>query len=262
MQRSQWLKTTGLLLVAGVCAGPGAAHALTAAELRGLLERREAVTVLDVRSAGAYAQGHLPGALSLPVEIVAQRRLPPLGRVVVVGDGVRGDEERRAVLDLNAKPGIRAELLEGGFPAWEGDGGASTRSGGLEVEQLRFLSYQELQAIAAGARDLVLVDLRSGESPRTELASRFPEAIQWRPELAGSGSPEGMDLAPLLAISRPAKKLLVLLDNGAGDDTAEAVARRLKAAGVGRVAMLAGGEASLSRAGRTGFGSVETGSAQ
>lgn len=263
MQRSDWLKTTGLLLVAGVCAASGAAHALTAAELRGLLERREAVTVIDVRGARDYAQGHLPGALHLPAELAAQKRLPPLGRVVVVGDGVRGDEARRALAALNAKPGIRAELLEGGFPAWEGEGGASTRSPGLAAEQPRFLSYQELQAVAADTPDLVLVDLRRGTGPLTALESRFPGVPSHRPEpVTADAGGEDMAISSLVEGSRPAKKLLVLVDDGAGDGTAEAVARRLKAAGVGRVAILAGGEDSLRRAGRTGVGTVRTGTAQ
>lgn len=252
MKGSRWLGVTGLLVLAGVGAVPSPARALTAPELRGLLERREAVTVVDVRSAGEFERGHVPGAIHIPAGVVTHKRLPPLGRVVVCGDGVRGDEARRALESLNAKPGIRAELLEGGYPAWEGDGAPSTRLSGLEEERLRYLTYQELEAVAADALDLVLVDLRGGgEGPSTDLSVKFPGAALRRPGAEAGGE------ASVAAEGHPARKLLVLIDDG--DGAAEAVARRLMAAGARRVAILAGGEVSLRREGRPGLRTVESG---
>ena len=57
---------------------------ITAGEVKGKLDREDAVLVVDVRSREAYDQSHIKGALSLPGKEAAARfrELPP-GRSIV-----------------------------------------------------------------------------------------------------------------------------------------------------------------------------------
>lgn len=57
---------------------------ITQEEFKTLLAARK-VTVVDVRDAGAFAAGHIPGALSIPLDSVEQaaERLRKLGKPVV-----------------------------------------------------------------------------------------------------------------------------------------------------------------------------------
>ena len=118
------------------------------------------------------------------------------------------------------------------------------------------ITYQKLKA--ASPDDLVLVDLRtaptasspgrkSGEpaAPLTDLRAEFPGAPVTKsafsvPSTRKSGTP-GAGGTPLL----------VLVDNG--DGTAEQTARALKANGVTRFVILAGGEQTLARQGQPGL---------
>ena len=47
------------------------------------------VTIIDVRGTGIYSQGHIPGAINIPSSIIAMKRLPSIGDVIVCGDGIR-----------------------------------------------------------------------------------------------------------------------------------------------------------------------------
>ncbi|MHB8766165.1 MAG: rhodanese-like domain-containing protein [Deferrisomatales bacterium] len=239
-------------LVAGLA--PGLARAVTAEALAEQLARREAVTVIDVRGAAAFGEGHLPGALHLPASLAAEKRLPPLGRVVVCGDGIRAGETRRAAEALAAKPGLRVEVLEGGYAVWEARGLPTTRAAGMGSDGLHVLTYEALADVAAADPGLAFADLRrSAPEPWSDLAARFPGAGVVRAEWG----PDGPALGALVAEGVSGRRLLVLVDDG--DGVAEPVARRLRVAGVGRVAVLAGGEVALRREGRAGLRTVETG---
>jgi rhodanese-related sulfurtransferase/DNA-binding transcriptional ArsR family regulator len=85
------------------------------------------VVVLDTRPAGEYAAGHIPGALSMPVDDL-EKRLKELPRKKVYVAYCRGPYciyADRAVEILKAN-GRRAKRLRGGFPDW--------RAAGLPVE--------------------------------------------------------------------------------------------------------------------------------
>jgi rhodanese-related sulfurtransferase len=243
-----------LLLAAGLAALPATGSAVTAQELRGLLDRREPVLIIDVRGGREFSEAHIPGALNIPREILPHKQLPPLGRVVVCGDGRRAGETEEAVAVLNARRGIRAEALEGGLAVWESHGFPSTRAAGAVAERLRYVTYQELRG-ADGAADLLLVDLRVG-GEGTDLAARFPALAQARVEAA---SGEEAVAATVARLGGDGRKLLVLIDDA--DGRSEALARRLKGAGVQRVAILAGGEEALRREGRSGLKTQELRSA-
>jgi rhodanese-related sulfurtransferase len=79
--------------------------------------------VIDARPVVEFRQGHIRGALSIPVDELAQRlnELPPGKEVVAYCRGpycVYADE---AVLLLHAR-GIPATRLEDGYPEWAAAG--------------------------------------------------------------------------------------------------------------------------------------------
>jgi rhodanese-related sulfurtransferase len=83
--------------------------------------------VLDVRPAGAFERGHIPGALSAaavdPAALMAQS---PGGRIeiFVVGRGPGDSLVREASLSLLRAGGHRVVELTGGMVEWELAGGA------------------------------------------------------------------------------------------------------------------------------------------
>jgi ArsR family transcriptional regulator len=95
-------------------------------ELLGRL-REGAVTVLDVRPADEFAMGHLPGAVSMPLDQLEARlaELDPTQDVVAYCRGPYCVLSFEAVAALRAR-GFKAHRLEDGLPEW--------RAAGLPVE--------------------------------------------------------------------------------------------------------------------------------
>ncbi|HRN61662.1 MAG TPA: metalloregulator ArsR/SmtB family transcription factor [Luteimonas sp.] len=85
------------------------------------------VTLIDVRPEHEFSLGHLPGALNIPVQDLAQRlrRLPKNRDIVAYCRGPFCVMAFDAVAALRAK-GYRVRRLEDGFPEW--------MAAGLEVE--------------------------------------------------------------------------------------------------------------------------------
>ena len=243
--------------------------AVTPVQLRQMLDQGDKLTIIDVRKPGLYSQGHIQGAINIPASIIAKKRLPPIGTVVVCGDGVRDDIALEAVKALNRKRGIEAEMLQGGFAAWEALNLPTTHKGGLDRKRTRYLSYQDFEKAAAANADIVLVDLRS----RTPAAEKSTAAQTQSPPAANrtltdlSKKFSGHTIIHLNRKTRsPGNKWdvssviqtrakgshhryhYVIIDDGDGEG--EKVARRLFAAGVKRVAILTGGERILCREGR------------
>lgn len=80
--------------------------------------RLPGLTVVDVRTPGEYASGHLPEALNIPLDQLG-RALPALRGVsgellVVCASGSRSENARRVL----AEHGIRAMTLTGGTSGW------------------------------------------------------------------------------------------------------------------------------------------------
>jgi rhodanese-related sulfurtransferase len=98
----------------------GQPKTVTAAELASLRERGEPVQILDVRSPGEYAAGHVPGAVNIPLEQVESRQadLDTRHLVVVCKSG------RRAGIACGYLAGHLpgASVLEGGTDAWAAEG--------------------------------------------------------------------------------------------------------------------------------------------
>jgi rhodanese-related sulfurtransferase len=229
---------------------------MTAANLQQQLAGGAKVVLIDVRIPTSFAQGHLPGAINIPASLCSQKRLPPLGRVVVYDDGLgrQGSGSLQAAAGaLAQKPGITVDILEGGFAAWEAAHGLTTRGRGIHHETLNYITYAQLKA--NNPSEVVLVDLRKTPAPPS---SSSPQA------LASAAEPP-TDLGrefPGMAVAKSAAdkalnsgggtpSLIVLIDSA--DGSAEAAARLLKAGGSRRYAILAGGELSLARKGQAGL---------
>ncbi len=86
--------------------------------------RLHELTVLDVRTPGEYAAGHLPGALNIPLDQIS-RALPAVRHaadrgdiLVVCASGARSDSACRTL----AEHGIDTATLAGGTGAWAAAG--------------------------------------------------------------------------------------------------------------------------------------------
>ncbi|MGW4105730.1 rhodanese-like domain-containing protein [Streptomyces sp. NPDC004976] len=86
--------------------------------------RLHELIIIDVRTPGEFAGGHLPGALNIPLDRV-QRALPDIrhaaerGDVLVVcASGARSENACRVL----AESGVTAATLSGGTGAWAADG--------------------------------------------------------------------------------------------------------------------------------------------
>ena len=91
-------------------------------ELERLVERGE-IYLIDVRPAIEYAHGHLPGAVSLPVDELPARleELPRDRRIAAYCRGAYCLFADEAV-SLLRRHGFAAQRLEGGWPEWWAEG--------------------------------------------------------------------------------------------------------------------------------------------
>jgi len=229
------------------------ASAISPAAARKLLDSGEKITFIDVRLNVLFQKGHIPGAINVPAQLVPEKQLPPLGQVVVYDGGRGEDTASLAVAALNKKNGITAEVLDGGYAAWEMAQAATTKPRGVGPEEMPLITYAQLKNTKDS--DVVLVDLRQSRPlahvagnaatapPLTDLQTEFPGAtIVHSPFEASPHHASAAGATP---------PLLVLIDNG--DGSAKNMARVLKANGNTRFVILAGGEQILSVHGQKGL---------
>lgn len=95
---------------------------ITPRELRARMRVGD-VIVLDVRPAEEYAAGHIPGAISIPLEDLDERldELDPDAEIVAYCRN-RHCVLAPAALERLHERGIRARRLDEGFPEWRGAG--------------------------------------------------------------------------------------------------------------------------------------------
>ena len=230
---------------------PFSCLAVEAPELERMLAQKQKVTIIDIRNHELFKAGHIQGAINISANIIENKKLPPLGLVIVCGDGFNTGQTMKAVEALNDKKGISVDFLEGGFAAWNSlDLPVAVRQGARR-EQLNYVSFQELNRVAADNRDLVLVDVRrksrakdgensgSETAELTDLAGLFPGM-----EIMGPGN------LSLSLFHENGDRAYVIVDNG--DGAAEKLSRRLNRAGIRRNYILTGGELALRRRGRSG----------
>ncbi|THA86630.1 rhodanese-like domain-containing protein [Streptomyces sp. A0592] len=94
--------------------------------------RLRELTVVDVRTPGEFASGHLPDSLNVPLDRLV-RSLPQLRQaadrgalLIVCASGARSDSAVRTL----ASHGIPASSLAGGTEAWAAGGNALEHPGG------------------------------------------------------------------------------------------------------------------------------------
>ena len=114
------------VMVATVAFADGAestqAPSVSAAELHAGREAGTAPVVIDVRTANEYASGHIPGAINIPFDQVAQRISEietPQGAILYCMVGPRARKGESALLAAGYK---KAFHLEGGLAAWQAAG--------------------------------------------------------------------------------------------------------------------------------------------
>jgi ArsR family transcriptional regulator len=81
------------------------------------------VTILDARPTDEFSQGHIPGAISIPLKHLKARmtQLDPAKEIVAYCRGAYCVLSFEAVAQLRKK-GFRARRLEDGFPEWKASG--------------------------------------------------------------------------------------------------------------------------------------------
>jgi rhodanese-related sulfurtransferase len=95
---------------------------ISADELHAQRESGKAPSVIDVRTPDEYASGHIPGAVNIPFDQVAQRideLETPQGVVLYCMIGPRARKGESALLAAGYE---KVFHLEGGFAAWQAAG--------------------------------------------------------------------------------------------------------------------------------------------
>ena len=120
-----------LLAVAAFAEDSGSTKApsISASELHAQRESGVAPVVIDVRTPDEYASGHVPGAVNIPFDQVAQRIGEidaPHGVALYCMVGPRARKGESALLAAGYEPVLH---LEGGLAAWQ--------AAGLPVETTR-----------------------------------------------------------------------------------------------------------------------------
>ena len=159
-------------LVVTVLVLTGSAWGITCEELEELLASDEKVTLIDVRSSETFQRGHIPNSLNVPAPLCGKKKLPALGRVIVVGGDLDMGSVRRAATALEKTPGIKTGVLEGGYARWEAVGLSTTRARGLTRTPEPLVSYDRLLRAAKSNPQLVLLDLRGNPESLARKAKR------------------------------------------------------------------------------------------
>ncbi|GAA2495918.1 MULTISPECIES: rhodanese-like domain-containing protein [Actinomycetes] len=124
-------------------------------------ERLHELTVIDVRTPGEYAGGHIPGALNIPLDQL-DRALPEIrgaaerGEVLVVcASGARSENACQKL----AERGVHTATLAGGTGAWAAQGQELDRPAACDVKAVWSMDRQ----VRLTAGSLVLLGLALGE---------------------------------------------------------------------------------------------------
>lgn len=264
-----------------VCAFIPAAFGVTPAELQGRLSRNENLLIVDVRPAVAFNEGHIPGAINIPVSLLPYKPLPASAPVIVCGDGLGQVDDEAALRIVRSKPGVTADVLSGGYAAWLSETRLTTAPAGVTRERIPGITYDQVVAAAAKS-DMVILDVRQAAAPaagKAVVGASGTSTKQVDP-VASFGKKIGVPVVggPSSGLSIQGKamttggvaanapkttrsivesldrsnKLLVLV----ADDEAQAnqVARELRARGNYRFTILIGGTEAIRHEGKTGSG--------
>ena len=93
-------------------------------DLNEAIQNGENVVVIDARSAEAFEEGHIPGALSLPHRTMNEDSTADLNRealYVTYCDGIGCNASTKGALNMT-RLGFRVKVLMGGLDWWKRDG--------------------------------------------------------------------------------------------------------------------------------------------
>lgn len=164
--------------MSAVIARDGAAGTIGCDELQSLIQGQAPCAVFDVRDAGEYETGHIPGATSLArrdIEFRARDLVPVRTTPIVLYDA----DDGRAALAARTLAGLGyadVRRLAGGLAAWRAAG--RPVESGVNVPSKRFgervlvedgvpeVTCEALAALKARDEDLLLLDVRTPEEHR------------------------------------------------------------------------------------------------
>jgi rhodanese-related sulfurtransferase len=108
------------------------AYEMDSADVYEALQKDEAIVVIDGRSSGAYAEEHIPGAISLPHREISFNSTEMLDKsklYVCYCDGIGCNASTKTALKLLTL-GFQVRELIGGLDWWKRDGYATHGSEG------------------------------------------------------------------------------------------------------------------------------------
>jgi rhodanese-related sulfurtransferase len=93
--------------------------AITLAELKQLLDKKENIMLIDVRNKEEYFEKHIPFACNLPIEIIESGNfIPEPYKTIVTVCGKGEGRSERAANYLREKTNNEVYFLEGGTFGW------------------------------------------------------------------------------------------------------------------------------------------------
>lgn len=211
---------------------PAGVTEIKTAELKSLIESGAPVTLIDSRPADRHAQGHLPGALSLPEAVLKEK-----------GAAALPSDKARTLIFYCTDPGCTQSTNSAALARAAGYASVRVYLEGIAAwDKAGLPLHASHQFIAAG--DNIVIDLR--ETKKAE-AGRIPRAISIP---AGAAFEKALDALP--------KKAAYVLY---GEDEKQALAamNSMKAEGFRRVALVPRGlEGWLAQGGALAQGAVAT----
>jgi len=82
------------------------------------IRQRDGQLIIDVRTPEEFAQGHVAGAVNIPIDELSSATLPDAPVMTTCGGGGRGGRAAEAL----AEAGHEAYSIDGGTRAWEAVG--------------------------------------------------------------------------------------------------------------------------------------------
>src|SRR5207244_967778 len=156
---------------------------IKAADALALWERTSGLFVLDVRTSGEFANGHIPNAHLVPVDELEDRlgELPPPDTTMLVTCAAGGRSTAACQL-LGEKGYVRLLNLSGGMHTWPGPRVGADDPGGRATEDRRARPAER-----AGRRRLGSALAPVADQPRRETEARArlaaPEDLRHHPPL-------------------------------------------------------------------------------
>ncbi len=95
---------------------------ISAGELKALIDKKEKISLVDVRSSNEHRSCHIPGSISIPLNTLHLHKALPDGCKVVLycGSGIRSVKARKLFVSRGLADTVD---LRGGINAWIRTGG-------------------------------------------------------------------------------------------------------------------------------------------